>query len=53
MNYVEIYDALKKVMEARADINCCVNFDDDDLRHADCLYYQCKKYVEDYKKRGF
>ena len=51
MNYPEIKEALKKVMEARADIECCVNFDDEDLTNADWLYYQCKNYCESYKKK--
>ena len=51
MNYPEIKEALLKVMEARADINSCVNFNEDDIDNADILYYQCKHYCEDYKNR--
>lgn len=52
MNYKEIQEALLKVMEARGTVNCCVNFSEEDKDNANLLYYQCKRYIEDYEKRG-
>ena len=52
MNYKEIEEALLKVIEARATINCCENFTEEDTDKANLLYYECKRYIEDYKKRG-
>lgn len=44
----EFYQAWRLVKNCRATLNSGCQFDE---LQADWLYYQCKQYVKDYKKR--
>lgn len=44
----EFSNATRLLISCRATINCGCQFDE---LQADWLYYQCKQYIEDYKKR--
>jgi hypothetical protein len=44
----EFSTATRLLISCRATLSCGCQFDE---KQADWLYYQCKQYIEDYKKR--
>lgn len=44
----EFQQAIQLIINCRGTLNCGCDFDD---QKADWLYYQCKQYIEDYRKR--
>lgn len=45
----EFRTAVTSVISCRANLTCGVNMTEEDKMQADWLYYQCKRYCEDYK----
>lgn len=45
----EFHDAIPLVIACRANLSCGVSMSEDDKMNADWLYYQCKRYCEDYR----
>lgn len=44
----EFHHAIRLIISCKSTIRCGCDFDE---LQADWLYYQCKQYVEEYKKR--
>lgn len=45
----EFKSAVTIVISCRANLTCGVSMTEEDKMQADWLYYQCKRYCEDYK----